>query len=522
MKKMFLIVILPILLLCSCGNKPEVPADNSAADDSAVTQGPEILADMSSVDYIGSGEYMTYSQVKNKYSDKTILRWQVCMGAASIPTDLVNEYIDSLGKDYAVCFEPLPPSFASGKGYIDSIKEMISSGNQPDIINSWLLSKGETAAVSPYSGFVGEGIFADISELLHNTECGRLLYELMPGEYWDSLKIGGKIYGVDGYMSCVFPARYVIYNKSLTEKYGFDTAKPLFSQQDAILEIVQKEGCNGVLISDYDLSNVQSTSRGSAWGMTYFDETDDCFKSLLENKDYLQFLETVYEMTKNGSCANLFTVTNDELSAKKPYFAYITASVGAFEGDTYMGLDQKPFDTEVVELFPATITNTNTATGICQASEHKEQAFDLLCLTQTDKYLCELLSYGVEENRVYTGEAVDLPGRFYEYLRFMNSMLCTPYVNNYFVISKESIENAFVNGVTDPVMGFDLDTSQIYDEFISCDKIVSDYYSNMDDYIISSESFDELIKDYGDKLERAGLRAVIDESNAQYNQWRRK
>ncbi len=525
MKKLWLITLI-LLLLCSCTDSaasPETTLPPVVSDDGAVTTDSEPIVEWRMNDYIGSGKYVTYQEVKDKYPDKTVLRWQVCMGTADTPTDLVNEYLDSLGKDYAVCFEPMSPSFASGKDYLDSVKELINSGNQPDIINTWVLSSDAAYDVSSYSAFVKAGIMADISELLADTDCGKSLYDIMPSAYWDSLKIDGGIYGVDGYMSCIFPARYVIYNKELVDKYGFDTQKPIFSQQEEVLDIVEKEGCNGVLLSGYDVSMVHSLSRGSAYSATYFDEAESCFKGVLENSDYVDLLEVLYAMTKNGSSAHSFTVGQDAQMSAKPYLAYVMSSVGSFDDSTYYGLDNKPFEALAVELFPVTITNANSATGICEASENKEQAFELLCLTQTDKYLCELLAYGPEESRIYTGDNVELASRLFEFMRFGNSMLCTPYRNMGFVISKDSIENAFTNGIIDPVIGFTLDVSPIQDEFRCCQKIVlEDYGLNMDDYMRSADSFDEFLSDYRDKLEKAGLSAVIDESNRQYNEWRDK
>lgn len=525
MKKLWLFALI-LLLLCSCADSTELPKATLppiASDDGAVTTESEVIAEMYINDYTGSGKYTTYQEVKDKYPDKTVLRWQVCMGTADTPTVLVNEYLDSLGKDYVVCFEPMTPSFASGNEYLDSVKELIYSGNQPDIINTWILSSGAVYDVSSYAAFVKAGILADIGELLTSTDCGKSLYELMPSAYWDSLKIDGKIYGVDGYMSCIFPTWYVIYNKELVDKYGFDTQKPLFSQCEAVSEIAEKEGCNGVLLSGYDVSMVHSFSRGTAYGVTYFDETENRFKGVLENSDYIDLLEVLYTMTKNGSSSHIFTAAQDAQMSDKPFLAYVTSSIGSFEDSTYLGLDNKPFEALTVELFPTTITNTNTVTGICEASEYKEQAFELLCLTQTDKYLCELLAYGPEESRIYTEDNVELANRLFEFMRFGNSILCTPYRKNGFVVSQNYIENAFSNGIIDPVIGFTLDVSPIQDKFKDCEKIVlEDYQLNMDDYMRSADSFEEFLSDYQSKLDKAGINAIIEESNRQYDEWRGK
>ncbi len=60
------------------------------------------------------------------------------MGTADIRALEVNEYLDSLGKDYAVCFEPMVPFFANsdGKSYTQSVKEKIDNGEQIDIIKT--------------------------------------------------------------------------------------------------------------------------------------------------------------------------------------------------------------------------------------------------------------------------------------------------------------------------------------------------------------------------------------------------
>lgn len=119
MKKLWLFTLI-LLLLCSCADGAALPETTSpistlpsiTSDDAAVTTDSEVIAGMQINDYTGSGEYVTYQEVKDKYPGKTVLRWQVCMGTADTPTVLVNEYLDSLGKDYAVCFEPMSASLA--------------------------------------------------------------------------------------------------------------------------------------------------------------------------------------------------------------------------------------------------------------------------------------------------------------------------------------------------------------------------------------------------------------------------
>lgn len=66
-----------------------------------------------------------------------------------------------------------------------------------------------------------------------------------------------------------------------------------------------------------------------------------------------------------------------------------------------------------------------SATGICSASANKDKAFELLALTQTDGYLNNLMTFGIEgEDYLLDGDTVIETNNYFNSSRFGNYMLC--------------------------------------------------------------------------------------------------
>lgn len=127
--------LMVLSLFASCGNvETDQPSDVTTIQQDSQNSG--VTGSLGT--YAGSGDYLTYDEVSELYPDKTILVWQLESGTADIRALEVNEYLDSLGKDYAVCFEPMVPFFANsdGKSYTQSVKEKIDNGEQIDIIKT--------------------------------------------------------------------------------------------------------------------------------------------------------------------------------------------------------------------------------------------------------------------------------------------------------------------------------------------------------------------------------------------------
>ncbi len=212
--------LMVLSLFASCGNvETDQPSNvTTIQQDSQNSGGSGSLGT-----YAGSGDYLTYDEVSELYPDKTILVWQLDMGTADIRALEVNEYLDSLGRDYAVCFEPMVPFFANsdGKSYTQSVKEKIDNGEQIDIIKTASSMSGIDSG-SAYDTFCQNGWLEKLDSYLTDTQAGQALYAAIPEKMWQALVNGDGIYGV--FASALPPTAenysYISLNANMVDKYG--------------------------------------------------------------------------------------------------------------------------------------------------------------------------------------------------------------------------------------------------------------------------------------------------------------
>ena len=179
----FLSITLLMSLFSACGAETKTPKD----DEPATTAATEENIPESSDDYIitswenGEGTYIEkidpetgetvssfyYQHVYHvedmyespedmqaKYPDKKVLVWSsgdfLTSSATAIPIDEINNYLDSLGKDYVICYSPISiytiiePTFENKSfevvesNTIEILEDKLSSGEQIDIITTGL------------------------------------------------------------------------------------------------------------------------------------------------------------------------------------------------------------------------------------------------------------------------------------------------------------------------------------------------------------------------------------------------
>lgn len=489
MKRIWLLTLL-LLLLCSCSTDNVSPENNS----STYTSGT------------------TYEEVSKKYPDKTVLTWVFPMGSKDIDLDAVNKRLNDLEKDYVLSLSSDLSSFELGDeaSYTDMVLELMEQGNPIDIIYSWVYYAEVDIGLNSYHRFIRKGIFEPISSYLEDTAIGKELYSLMPTGYWDSLRVGGSIYGLSGDLSMLSPTRYLFVNSELSAKYGYDVNKPFSEQTDVVRSIIEGENCVGLYV--YDTSQVGAYIREHlVEDCLYFDSSAQEFKCITDNPDFRAALKSYFEMYRDGL---LLTKSNlDEESLKKQPFAveYQLEGSGKCLEDS---MNVYVYDGNSYDMIPCLISESKlqaakTATGICSASKHKDEAFDLLATVHTDGYLCNLLCYGSAE---LGGEPVSSLNQE-NYMRFANKLICHPQNWMYVTVSPETSRQAFEGQSIEPPFIFNPESVA---EEVKRLNIMMSY--EFDGFLFSDSfsDFDEAMKAWREELNKAGLQTVIDEANRQY------
>ncbi len=451
--------------------------------------------------------------LKARYPGRNILTWvfeeTLYDRNFPFPTWEVNDYLDSVGCGYVVCFVPVsaPLQNDSDKNtYTSKVWDMIEAGEQVDIIYDSGQAASE-AGSNAYWKDAFSGLFIPLDDYLTDTEIGRELYELMPKEHWDALSVNGSVFGVDGYMSSADNAFTCDYNADLAEKYGYDVNIPPYEQMEKIYEIAEKENCDAVSCSGYARIICDWTNVKMLESCVYWDEAEKRARSIFEYGDYVTKLKWLFECKPDSP-----TVKNH----RENCFLMTSAVYGRGGG----GVSARRYYDSVIDAVSVSeesyIVSAYNATGICFASDYKDMAFDLLARVQTDKYLNNLLTYGVE-NRDYTltdGVPDTVTNPFNSY-RFSNRMICWPERSG--DMTAEEFLEFYGSADRSAALEFAFDASSVIDESEKTCLVM--YELDDTERWKEFENADEFIAYYTERLKEAGIDRIIDECDRQYREY---
>ena len=544
-KKIFsMLLSLLFVLLAACSaadnadnNEPSQPSPEtevSSVTTSSSTQEHNVEVIEAPTNYFDEN-FPSYDDIQAQYPDKTVLVWvfEGTMWEQLTPlrSKEINEYLDSLGCDFAVCFTPVWCSATNDKNayYNDCVEEMVADEERIDLIYV-LMKSAEEGIPNVYHNSVHRGLFVPLDEYFE-TEAGRKLYDVMPANHWESLRVNGSIYGVDGNLNSMGLDYGYYVNKELADKYGYDLSKPIEEQLDILREVKEKEYLNydafafssGTL--DYPISYF--TSSKEIVPAVYWDEEKHTALCALDNPEYLEKLRFLDMLSKErllsyavGGSSRLWFVAQTSLEGGYAAYYGSTEPIELYY-ETFANFGED----NVVEVYPVFnepggIQASYSATGICSASQNKDKAFELLALTQTDPYLNNLMVYGkegVDYNLNEKGHSAELLNSF-NYFRYANLMICIksdyPYQRSP-DITAEEYEAMYQNAVIGDDMDFAFDGKGLEKEIYTTTLIMESFSLPGSD-----RTLEEALAELRERLDNAGLQKIIDECNRQYEEYR--
>ena len=506
-----MIIVISLFNLCSCSK------DNNIENPVTSSFSGNLNWIYTNESQDTSEQYPSYDEIKDKYPDKTILVW-VMEGSmydyeAPVRVNEVNEYLDGHGYDFVLCIYPIKYSMDNEYYYTERVVEMVENGEQADIIYTSFTNQGE-AGNNAYHKYIYNGIFEPLDEYF-KTDIGKKLYDIMPENHWAGLRVNGKIYGVDGSMHNLSDDYGYYVNAELADKYNFDISKPIEKQLDVLQAVKENESCD--VFAMYDNLNIQSyySDVQDITFAVFWDENEKCAKSALENNVYLDRIK-LFKTLKDKSF-----VTDMGIAHTNNFFilqsSYAGGKVIYKKGEP----NEVNYWGNIISAYPIFNENTSVrasymATGICSSSQHKDMAFELLALTQTDPYLNNLMSFGIEgtDYNLVNGK-VDVVGNRISLDRFINKMICYPFDDEPLDMAaaySEVFENA--NVPSDIEFAFDgrgteKETADTFDVLF-------------ENTFLNGSSFDESLSELEEGLEKGGVQKIIDECNRQYEEYKNR
>lgn len=487
--------------------------------------------------------YDSPEDIQAKYPDKKVLVWSsgdfLTSSATAIPIDEINSYLDSLGKDYVICYSPISiytiiePTFENKSfevvesNTIEILEDKLSSGEQIDIITTGLFpyKDSENAiAVTAYEYFILNNMLEPLDSYFDENETAKEFYDSLPEKFWNSFRRNGSIYQIgSGYCfdSCKGISQirgnndeYMI-SERLMNEYGWDIEKPIEEQLDIVNEIIKSEPLFGG-ISNFTTAYIYYFN--GIHGVAYDSEEDKAVK-LTESDEYIDYVRRLYTLKdagvlNNGERSNSFIQLYllDLFASEK--FESILFNAAATEAgtETYINVTN---DEGYI------INESSGGAGIYTGSNYKEEAFDFIILALTDPTLNDLISFGIENVDEDNDEGI-IASDYNIVLRakgqFLNPLVCSPFTNGSTITAPDNVNEVYREMI---LSAEEDETASILFDFSDIGEIHADVTVALNEFnIIGYDSADEALAELDKVLTEAGIDMLIDEVNAQYQSLR--
>ncbi len=425
------------------------------------------------------------------------------------PCVINSESLDEVNqklKEHGVSKEVQFISF-DATDYQNSVDSWENLGNKADIMFSGFATSEQPIAT--YKTFVDEGKFICLDDYLDSDE-GVKLKETYTENYWDSLKIDGKIYGLS-YFDTMGYSTYQVTNDEACEKVGLDLSN--FDGDWSKFEDKAKDK-GSIILYDFDevltYEDYFECPTLNNFGIGIIKENGN-FKAVNKFEQSEKTFKSIETLLKNG-------IVN--INENQNWLFRFSSGTYDYSGYTPLSSNVK---TSSKQIKTSTVKQSNVVTGVCSDCENKDDAFKVLALINSDEEIANLLKHGIEgENYTMTdGLVTETDGSNQLWLQ-PNDLVCLPIANAGEEKDKREKIIKYNNSLEEnPLMNFRADFSNINAQKLAAayNEII-EWWTN-DVYI---DPTSEEYKDYEyqfstnnaiQKLKSAGIDDVLAELNLQ-------
>lgn len=496
MKKVVLVLLVMLCLvsMTGCGKKNKEGAQKSDGQVTTNSNGE------------GAAEELKHVTLKLTYP-----------GTTQKDEAMVEEKINAYIKDKinaSIDIDPIPWS-----SFHDKTNLMMATGDQLDMVF--------TATWYEYNGSVAKKAYLPLDDLIdqYAPKTKALLHPAL----LEGPKVGGVLYALPTNKE-IASAESIMFRKDLLDKYDFEL--PVMIRPEDFKEVLEpmlqtiKENEKNIyplfITGENSIARPYATEMvtigdGAAPGyydiktgqVVYFQESEH-MKSLYAlmhnwyNKGYI-----------NEDCLTAETTPNNIFCTWQPYKPGKDKEMSAQLGAEFVIV---PSSEPVV----TTGSVTGSMLAISRATVDAERCMMFLELLNTDKYLNNLLNYGIEDvhyvkiddNTIDFPEQIDsTTSTYYPASQWMFQNQFLNYLRKGEDPEKWKKFEAFNNSAqVSPLLGFAFDASSVKTEIAACSNVYSEYEAALKAGVLSPE--DSLPK-YMEKLKANGSEAILAEKQRQ-------
>ena len=452
-------------------------------------------------------------------------------------TDPVEEHLNEITREEIganVNFEWLDAG-----AYLTTVPVMLQASEPIDLMMFTPIP------AASYGTFMSQGQLSDITDIL--PEYAPDVTEMM-GDYLKATSRDGRIYGV-GNLLCLASTLSIDMRKDVLEEAGVLEQAQNMQNWDDVEEVmkaaVETSGINGFvslddlgdvltmapfLVGSGDLSDAEWVdSCGDTYYFTYVDPEDDKVKCYFENEKWVQQIELARKFYNEG------LIYKDAATAQDTGVTLIRSDVGLAqvspkelepEVQFFSSTGYEDVNTPLVTCDVSTASFQKFGYAVPVTSENPEKALELLNLMWTNQEFMDTLAWGIQDvDWVLNEDGMgDYPegkdsNSVYHLQDFMlgNCLQVTPWVGEDKDI-REHAREANANLATSKYLGFCVDSTPVSQQVAAC-KFVFDQYAPTLNAGSAGDNVDELIAEFVDKMYGAGLQEVIDEYQAQLDEF---
>jgi putative aldouronate transport system substrate-binding protein len=410
------------------------------------------------------------------------------------------------------------------QNYDKRVKACIASGELFDICFT-------TAYINHYAQNATNGAFVALDPLLEKYGQGILKY-IQP-LFFEGIRIKGKIYAVPANKE-IAHQNALVFNKKYVDKYGLNLTKikTLYELEPMLKLLKEKEPD----IVPYAIQAAFNNSLSLPFnriidnvpGSLYYDNrTGYKIINELDTPEYKKYFSTIYGWYQSGYMQKeVFALKQlDELEKKGNWF------VSAISNSPYANITYNlklGYETEVIPLQTPVIENRDcggSMLAISSTSQNPERAMMFLELLNTDKYLYNLVTFGIEDiHYIMKSENVyEYPAAKYKYTPtyglapFTVGNIMLSNINSHYPPTIWDDYRKFNDSaVKSPLLGFSFNPTAVKQELSDLVSISSEFEGPLKTGAVNPDIY---VPKALAKYKAAGLDKVIEEEQRQLNTW---